>query len=111
MLKLLGVIFVALNLLDLLLTITLMNHYQCNIEGNPVARFIYETGGVTVLSAFKLGFVFFVLCLVRYIASQKRSYGLFVMVFGCLALSLTVGYSAILAAEAKDDRPHQDHKF
>jgi hypothetical protein len=104
MLKCLSAIFALLSLSDLLFTIYLIKFYGQNIEGNPIASFCYEMGGLFLIGCLKFASVLVVLVISCYVSKRRWSYSLFLLGFGCVIMLLTVGYSLTLACETFDDR-------
>jgi hypothetical protein len=93
------VLFVLLNVADLVLTWLLIRHSQGQVyESNPVANWLLTRWGWLGLSTFKLGAVMMVGALSLIIASYRPRAGGLLLSFGCSALLLVVLYSSSLAA-------------
>jgi hypothetical protein len=93
MITLLSVLFTVLNIADLVITLLLMNYFQNNIEGNPIASLFYHQYGAVGMMFHKLIMTSIVLSISYYLNNVKPRYSFLVLVLGCLILLPTVCYS------------------
>ena len=88
-------LFVIINLLDVLLTFTLISTGSF-IESNPVADYFIANWGILGMSAFKLILVAMVLLIANLIALKRLSTARSLLNFGSLVTGLVVAYSSYL---------------
>lgn len=91
------ILFLVLNLLDLLLTRSLVLPGSEDLrEVNPLANWWLDTGGWAGLTAFKMGTVLLAASLFLIIARHRPRVGHRVLNLSCLAVGLVVLYSGYL---------------
>lgn len=76
---LMKITYVALSILDFLLTALLVTKYGPEVESNPVAHWVLLQGGIPGMAILKLSTILFVLVVMRY-AKHK-----FIAPFACVA--------------------------
>jgi hypothetical protein len=103
------VLFLFLNLLDLVLTWQLIEQGRGQVyEGNPLASWLLTRWGWPGLTTFKLGAVLLVGSIALIIARNRPRTGGRVLSFGCSALFLVLLYSSSVAACIDNAPPGDD---
>jgi hypothetical protein len=95
--RLLAVAFVALTLLDLVLTAVLLRTPgECFYEANPLADWVLREGGWLGMSLYKFGCAGMVLAVVGLLVRRHARAARRVLLVGCPILAVVVGYSVYL---------------
>lgn len=87
-------LFIALNIMDLLVTVAVMNQAGM-IEANPWARLILFHFGLRGFLLYKLALTTMVIVLAEIIARHRPRTAMALMVFGCTALGMVVLYGGM----------------
>lgn len=95
MVKNLSFCLFVLGVTDLILTLTLINHFG-NIESNPIAGVFCEKNQYLHLAFYKLFWISVVLGLVAYISFKSRFHALLVLYVGCVFHLITIIYTIVL---------------
>ncbi len=93
-------IFVALSILDLVLTFALLTLGGFR-EANQLANYFLARWGITGLIAFKIVFVITITIISQFIATRQITTARYLLVFGCIAMGGVVLYSGFLFLSAR----------
>ncbi len=87
--------FVALNIMDLVMTFFLLNHGGFR-ESNKIADFFLDRWGIAGMVWYKIIFVMLIVVIAQIVARERIKTARWLLYFGCLAMGGVVIYSAYL---------------
>lgn len=89
-------LLVGLSAADILMTYVLLRIGPHFYESNPVARWFFMRWDIAGMIAFKFGVVAFVIAIGEFVERQRAGWGRSILIIGCLATALVVGYAGHL---------------
>ena len=87
--------FVALNIMDLVMTFFLLNHGGFR-ESNKIADFFLDRWGIAGMIWYKIIFVMVIVVIAQVVARERIRTARGLLYFGCIAMGGVVIYSAYL---------------
>jgi hypothetical protein len=89
-------LLVALSAADILMTYVLLRLGPLYYESNPLAHWFFVRWDIAGMIVFKFGVVAFVITIGEFVERRRRGWGRSILVIGCLATAIVIGYGGYL---------------